>query len=76
MIETIKESLIIFHAGVSILLVLCVLFQPSKTDDLGSMFGGSSESVFGADSSSFLRKLTIWLGVIFFVTSYFKKFIH
>ena len=69
MIETIKETLIIFHAGVSILLVLSVLFQPSKTDDLGSMFGGSSESVFGADSSSFLKKLTIWLGVIFFVTS-------
>ena len=58
MIETIKETLIIFHAGVSILLVLSVLFQPSKT-----------ESVFGADSSSFLKKLTIWLGVIFFVTS-------
>ena len=76
MIETIKESLIIFHAGVSILLVLCVLFQPSKTDDLGSVFGGSSESVFGADSSSFLRKLTIWLGVIFFVTSLTLGFIY
>ena len=45
MIETIKESLIIFHAGVSILLVLCVLFQPSKTDDLGSMFGGHKNSL-------------------------------
>mgnify|MGYP005688770677 CR=1 FL=1 len=45
MIETIKESLIIFHAGVSILLVLCVLFQPSKTDDLGSMFGGHKNKI-------------------------------
>ena len=76
MIETLKESLIIFHAGVSVLLVLSVLFQPSKTDDLGSMFGGSSESVFGADSSSFLRKLTIWLGIIFFVTSLALGFLY
>ena len=76
MIETLKESLIIFHAGVSVLLVRSVLFQPSKTDDLGSMFGGSSESVFGADSSSFLRKLTIWLGIIFFVTSLALGFLY
>ena len=69
MIETIKGSLIIFHGVVAILLVLSVLFQPSKSDDLGSMFGGSSESVFGADSSSFLRKLTKWLGAIFIVSS-------
>ena len=76
MIETIKDSLIIFHAGVSVLLVLSVLFQPSKTDDLGSMFGGSSDSVFGADSSSFLKKLTIWLGIIFFTTSLALGFIY
>lgn len=69
MIETIKGSLIIFHGVVAILLVLAILFQPSKTDDLGSMFGGSSESVFGADSSSFLRKLTKWLGTIFIISS-------
>ncbi|NSW89046.1 preprotein translocase subunit SecG [bacterium] len=69
MIETIKGSLIIFHGVVAILLVLSVLFQPSKSDDLGSMFGGSSESVFGADSSSFLRKLTKWLGAIFILSS-------
>lgn len=69
MIETIKSSLIIFHGAVSVLLVLSILFQPSKSDDLGSMFGGSSESVFGADSSSFLRKLTKWLGTIFLITS-------
>ncbi len=69
MIETIKGSLIIFHGVVAILLVLAILFQPSKSDDLGSMFGGSSESVFGADSSSFLRKLTKWLGTIFILSS-------
>ena len=62
MIETIKSSLIIFHGIVSILLVLSILFQPSKSDDLGSMFGGSSESVFGADSS--LRHLSKVCGAI------------
>ena len=69
MIETINKSLIIFHGIIALLLVLSVLFQPAKSDDLGSMFGGASEAVFGADSSSFLRRLTKWLGIIFFVTS-------
>ena len=55
---------------------MCPFSALKKTDDLGSMFGGSSESVFGADSSSFLRKLTIWLGVIFFVTSLTLGFIY
>ena len=59
-----------------VLLVLAVLFGPSKTDDLGSMFGGSSESVFGADSSSFLSKLTKWLGSIFIITSLVLGFIY
>ena len=76
MIETIKSSLIIFHGIVSILLVLSILFQPSKSDDLGSMFGGSSESVFGADSSSFLRRLTKWLGTIFIITSISLGYIY
>jgi preprotein translocase subunit SecG len=76
MVETIKSSLIIFHGIVSILLVLAILFQPSKSDDLGSMFGGSSESVFGADSSSFLRKLTKWLGTFFIITSISLGYIY
>jgi len=76
MIETIKSTLIIFHGVVCVLLVLAVLFGPSKTDDLGSMFGGSSESVFGADSSSFLSKLTKWLGSIFIITSLVLGFIY
>ena len=76
MIETIKSSLIIFHGIVSLLLVLAILFQPSKSDDLGSMFGGSSDSVFGADSSSFLRKLTKRLGTIFIITSMSLGYIY
>jgi len=76
MIETIKSTLIIFHGIVCVLLVLSILFGPSKADDLGSMFGGSSESVFGADSSSFLTKLTKWLGSIFIITSLILGFIY
>lgn len=76
MIETIKSTLMIFHGVVCVLLVLAILFGPSKTDDLGSMFGGSSESVFGADSSSFLSKLTKWLGSIFIITSLVLGFIY
>ena len=76
MIETIKSSLIVFHGVVSVILVLAILFGPSKTDDLGSMFGGSSESVFGADSSSFLRSLTKWVATIFLITSLALGYIY
>ncbi len=74
--ESLKSTLIIFHGIVSVLLVLSVLFGPSKGDDLGSMFGGSSESVFGADSSSFLSRLTKWLGTIFIITSLVLGFLY
>ena len=40
------------------------------------MFGGSSDSVFGADSSNFLRKLTKWLGTIFIPTSMSLGYIY
>ena len=61
----------IIHIVVSLLLVLIILLQPSKSGDIGSMFGGgTSESVFGSSGAvPFLVKMTRLLGVIFVVTS-------
>lgn len=61
----------IIHIAVSLLLVLIILLQPSKSGDIGSMFGGgTSESVFGSSGAvPFLVKMTRLLGVIFVVTS-------
>ena len=67
LIPTIK----VIHIAVSVLLVLIILLQPSKSGDIGSMFGGgSSESVFGSSGAvPFLVKMTRLLGVVFVVTS-------
>ncbi len=58
------------HIIVSVLLVITVLLQPGKGGDLGSMFGGTTESIFGASGAvPFLTKVTRVLAVLFMVTS-------
>lgn len=61
----------VIHIVVSVILILIILLQPSKSGDLGSVFGGgTSESVFGASGAvPFLAKLTRLLAVVFFITS-------
>ncbi len=63
----------IIHIIISVLLVLIILLQPSKSADIGSMFGGgSSESLFGSSGAMpFLVKMTRLLGIIFVITSLF-----
>ena len=58
---------------IAVLLVLIILLQPSKSGDIGSMFGGgSSESVFGSSGAMpFLVKMTRLLGLLFVITSLF-----
>jgi preprotein translocase subunit SecG len=58
------------HITVSILLIITVLLQPGKGGDLGSMFGGTTESIFGASGAvPFLTKVTRVLAVLFMITS-------
>ena len=58
------------HIIVSALLIITVLLQPGKGDDLGTVFGGSSQSIFGASGAvPFLTKLTRVLAVVFIITS-------
>ena len=63
----------VLHIFISIILILIILLQPSKSGDLGSMFGGgSSDSVFGSSGAvPFLAKLTRLLAVVFVCTSLF-----
>ncbi len=71
--EFLIPSVKIIHIIVAILLVLIILLQPSKSADIGSMFGGgSSESLFGSSGAMpFLVKMTRLLGLIFVITSLF-----
>ena len=51
---------------VCILLALAVMLQKPKEGGLGGAIGGGmGEAVFGADASTVLIKVTIWLGAIF-----------
>jgi preprotein translocase subunit SecG len=57
--------------------VLCVvvLLQQGKGADIGAVFGGSSQTVFGSGGAgNFLTKLTGGLAAAFFVTSIYLAY--
>lgn len=66
-----QQILLIIHFLVAIFLVVVVLIQRGKGASLGSAFGsGASSTVFGSKGSvGFLLKLTMGLGILFFITS-------
>lgn len=69
--ETLMLSLIAFvHIIIGILIVIVVLLQDSKGGAMGILGGGgSNNSLFGsAGATSFLGKVTRWLGIIFAAT--------
>ena len=66
----------VVHILVSLSLIFIVLLQKGSGADMGSAFGGSSQSVFGArGSGSFLGKMTAALATIFMLTSLSLAFI-
>lgn len=71
-----QTFLIFFYVLTAILLVILVLLQQGKGSDLGSAFGGgSSNTMFGPNSSlSPLAKITAVLSVIFLVLSFYLTF--
>lgn len=59
--------LVVFQVIISVLLILVVLIQQGRGADMGAMFGGSSQTVFGAaGAGSFLGKLTYGFAAAFF----------
>lgn len=62
--------LTVLHITSGLSLILIVLLQTGKGANMGSAFGGSSQTVFGsAGAGSFLGKLTTGIAVLFMVTS-------
>ena len=71
------ESIVIFvHVLIAIAITGLILIQHGKGADAGAGFGGgSSSTVFGAGGpGSFLVKLTAFVAVIFFATSFSLAF--
>lgn len=65
-------TLMVFHAVVSILLILMVLLQFGKGAEAGLMSGGASDAVFtSGQQGSILSKITIFLSVLFLGNSIF-----
>ena len=59
-------SLMVFHAVISILLIISVLLQFGKGAEAGLLGGGASEAVFtGAQQGNILTKITTILTIIF-----------
>ncbi|MAM86139.1 MAG: preprotein translocase subunit SecG [unclassified Hahellaceae] len=70
--DSIEILVVVSHVIVAIAVIGLVLLQHGKGADAGAAFGGgASQTVFGSQgSSSFLSKMTAWLAVIFFLTSF------
>jgi len=61
---------VVLHILVCVFLIAIVLLQTGKGADIGAVFGGSSQTLFGsAGPGTFLSKLTAIAAVIFMVTS-------
>lgn len=62
--------LLVIHVFICAILVVAVLMQLPRSEGLGAAFGGgAAENVFGAQTTHVLAKLTVWLGVGFFVVT-------
>lgn len=62
--------LLIFHIIVSLLLISAVLLQSGKGASLSNIFGGGGmETVFGAETSAILNRITSILAIIFIINS-------
>jgi preprotein translocase subunit SecG len=62
--------LVILHTLVCVALIVIVLLQKGRGADIGALFGGSSQTLFGSTGgSTFFNKLTTAVAVIFMLTS-------
>jgi preprotein translocase subunit SecG len=70
--EWLETLVSVAHIFIAIALVGLVLLQQGKGADAGAAFGsGASQTVFGSQgNSSFLSRMTTWLAIVFFVTSF------
>ena len=65
--ETIAVGL---HIFICLFLIGVILLQAGKGADIGAVFGGASQTLFGGRGpATFLNKLTIVVSVIFLLTS-------
>ncbi|MCO4794212.1 MAG: preprotein translocase subunit SecG [Bacteriovoracaceae bacterium] len=65
-------TLMVFHAVISVLLILVVLLQFGKGAEAGLFSGGGGDAVFsGSQKGNILSKVTVVLAIIFLGNSVF-----
>jgi preprotein translocase subunit SecG len=70
-IEKVQILITIVHVIVCIVLILVVLLQAGKGANMGAVFGGSSQTIFGSSGpGTFLGKMTTAVAIIFMLTSF------
>jgi preprotein translocase subunit SecG len=63
------------HVVVCVMLTVVVLLQQGKGADIGAVFGGSSQTLFGASGAgNLLTKVTGVLALVFFATSLYLAY--
>jgi preprotein translocase subunit SecG len=66
---------IAIHILVCISLVIIILLQQGKGAEIGAVFGGSSQTVFGASGAGNMLTKTTWaMAALFFATSIFLAY--
>ena len=62
----------IIHIAACFFLIAVVLLQTGKGADIGAVFGGSSQTIFGSSGAgNLLTRLTTWTAAVFMLTSIF-----
>lgn len=65
------------HVLVALFLIVLVLMQKSKDQGVGAAFGGGmTETVFGANTTTALVRMTIWCACILLATSLILATLH
>src|SRR5499427_6112398 len=58
------------HLVICLVLCVVVLVQQGKGADIGAVFGGSSQTIFGSSGAgNLLTRITTWCAVLFMLTS-------
>jgi preprotein translocase subunit SecG len=65
-----RPFLIVLHVLVCFILILVVLLQAGRGANMGAVFGGASQTIFGSSGAgTFLSKMTTVVAIIFMLTT-------
>ncbi len=65
-----ETLLLTLHYFICLFMIIVILLQAGKGADIGAVFGGASQTVFGSRGpTTFLNKMTAVVAMMFIVTS-------